>query len=316
MRLSVFHSLLLVSISALALAACGGPTSGTGQAKTEAPMPPVTNIDTELAAKTTASTKPLPLDDNDTLTPVMPMAAPAVSATTTQAIGNADPVSASLEARVARLEQSVGTLRSDYDRIMPAFASLNTTNERIQTLLDEMEADGKIPPVVAASRPVPKVAAPKTAMKVEPSEEEQAMMADEPAMTTAPEKVAPAAAATEAPPSSGLASAVTALRIGEHPDKTRLVLDMDAAAKPTFKYDVDHDEKLLLIDLPSSAWEGKTTGRPNSPLVSGWDVQKGASGGSTLAIQLKKDARVLSSEFLKAEGGEGARLVLDIASGG
>ncbi len=277
-------------------------------------MPPVTNIDTELAAKTTSSTKPLPLDDSDTLTPVMPMAAPTAS-DAVQAVGTGDPVSASLEARVARLEQSVGTLRSDYDRIMPAFASLNTTNERIQTLLDEMEAEGKIPPVVAAARPVPKVSAPKAAMKVEPSEEDQAMMADE-AVMSAPEKVAPAAAAADVPPSSGQSSSVTALRIGEHPDKTRLVLDMDAKAKPSFKYDVDHDEKLLLIDLPASAWAGKTTGRPNSPLVSGWDVQKGPSGGTTLAIQLKKDARVLSSEFLKAGNGEGARLVLDIASGG
>jgi predicted aconitase with swiveling domain len=240
---------------------------------------------------------------------------PVAAAPATE-ITSAPPISSdgTVEERISRLEQSVGALRSDYARIMPAFASLNTTNERIQTLLDEMEADGKIPPVAAAKRPepVPTVAAPLAAMKVQPSEEEMA------ADAIPPQTVAPAAApsSAEPPPAAGLANTVKAVRIGEHGNKTRLVFDLTTTTKPEFSYDLDNGEKLLMVEMPGSAWDGKDSGQPNSPMIAGWNAQKGSTGGSTVVVQLKQNARILSTEFLKAEGGDPSRLVMDIASGG
>lgn len=278
-------------------------------------MPPITEMDAAMAAP---APQPLPLSDTDTLTPVMPVAAPTATTTTTTVTTSAP--AGSVEERIAKLEQSVGSLRADYARIMPAFASLNTTNERIQTLLDEMETDGKIPPNMAANRPAahapaPTVVVPKTAMKVQPSEEDQAMMAE---ADTSPAAVAPAAAPTQeaAAPASGLSNTVTAVRIGEHATKTRLVFDLTSKSKPEFKYDLDNGEKVLMVELPGSAWSGKTVGKPNSPLIAGWNAQKGSAGGSAVAIQLKKDARILSTEFLGSDGKDPSRLVLDIASGG
>jgi hypothetical protein len=321
------RAILLASLSTLTLAACGGSSHTVDANKTAAPMPPITEMDAAMNAPA-----PMPLSSTDTLTPVMPAAtaAPVVA-----------PAAAGLtmEERMAKLEASVNSLRTDYDRIMPAFASLNTTNERIQVLLDEMEAQGSVPAAAAAKRadapaaapaPVvssttttittqtteeaPVVAAPKTAMKTTPTKEEVIVDKTEQTTTTVTtatpvEEKAPAA-------STAAANTVTAVRIGEHGSKTRLVFDLSSKAKPEFKYDLDNTEHLLLVDMPSSAWNAKDTGAPNSPLISSWSAQKSDAGGSSVAIQLKKNARILSTEFLKAEGKDPARLVMDIAAGG
>ncbi len=362
-----FRSVLLVSISALALGACSG-SSGTGQAKSSAPMPPITEMDAAMNAPA-----PQPLSESDTLTPVMPR---AIAGTGGEA----------MEERIARLEQSVNAMQGDYQKIMPAFASLNTTNERIQKLLNQIEREtGKkvaltdAPAPVAAAAPLTTVTTTKTvaapatpivtvtsapakeavpATGVTPAAGTVSRANAEPVKTvteqtttvTTDTVVHSDAATTGAPPlsafkeqptaeearaeaarqtgkaatatqasaalSSGGENAVTGVRIGEHGTKTRLVFDLDGKTKPAFKYDLDNGEHLLLVEMPSSAWTGKSSGTPKSPLVAGWTASAGTSGGSSVAIQLKKDARVLSTEFLKAEGKDPARLVVDIAPQG
>jgi hypothetical protein len=128
---------------------------------------------------------------------------------------------------------------------------------------------------------------------------------------------APAAAPASAPEASATGANVTGVRIGEHGTKTRFVLDLSTKTKPEFKYDLDNAEKLLLVDLPSTGWTGNASGKGGAaaPIVAGWSVQKGSAGGSTLAIQLKKNARILSTQFLPADGKDPARLVMDIAAG-
>lgn len=368
-RTKHFRSVLLVSISALALTACSG-SSGMNQAKTSAPRPPITEMDAAMNAPA-----PQPLDESDTLTPVMPRAmASSVGGET-------------VEERIARLEQSVTAIQGDYQKIMPAFASLNTTNERIQKLLNQIEKEtGKkvalvdAPAPVAAAAPVTTVTTTKTAAtpttpvttvtSVETTKEtvpatgvapaagtvsraepvktvtdatttvttDAVIHSDAATTTSAPPlsafkeqptveqaraeaarqtgKIATETKTADAAPASGGENAVTGVRIGEHGTKTRLVFDLNGKTKPAFKYDLDNGEHLLLVEMPSSAWTGKSTGKPKSPLVEGWTASAGESGGTSVAIQLKKDARVLSTEFLKAEGKDPARLVVDIAPQG
>lgn len=335
-RKNTLRSLLLVSMSSLGLAACG-TSSDTGpmSQKSQAPMPPITEMDAAMAAPA-----PQPLSASDTLTPVLqPAASPDAVTTVTTTTA---PTDAALEARIAKMESTVNSLRSDYDRIMPAFASLNTTNDRIQKLLDEMETDGKMPPgtaenaaatmtmtttTTATAMPVEASAAPVlppagTVSKATPPATQKTMpvtMAP-PVITPVQPAAAPEAAdsvAEKAPaPSDASSNTVTAVRIGEHGDKTRLVFDLTSKTKPDFKYDLDNVEKVLMVNMPSSAWTAKDSGKPNSPMIAGWNAQKGDAGGTAVAVQLKKNARVLSSQFLPAEGKDPARLVMDIASGG
>ncbi len=313
---------LLISISIITLAACSSDNSAPPSPKTAAPMPPITEMD---MAMEKPAPKPLPLAQSDTVTPIEKAAA---------APANPLAPSSSLEERMARLEQNVGALQSDYNRIMPAFATLNTTNERIQTLLDEIEKEtGKRPVIVEASdaevapaeAPKPAVAAerpslsmpPMAGLKAEPEPPKPASAAPVAAAKPAEAQTAAAVKPAAAPTTTAVtaSSTVTGVRIGEHGDKTRIVFDLTAKAKPDFNYDLDNAEKLLLINLPASAWAGAESGKASAaaPLIQGWTVQKEAAG-STLAIQLKKGARVLSTEYLKAEGKDGPRLVVDIAS--
>lgn len=317
-----FKSLVL-SMSVLALAACSGSNETRPQPKTAAPMPPIEEMD---MAMEKPAPQPLPLSQSDTVTPVGALAAPAdplapaVTAPPPVALAPAE----SVEARMQRLEQNVDSLRADYNRIMPAFASLNTTNDRIQTLLDEIEKEtGKRPAVADSSTPVLK----QTTASVVAAPAAPAPGAVSKATVPVPAKVevAPAETAKEAadvkPAAAPTASAesvsstVKGVRIGEHATKTRLVFDLSAKSKPDFNYDLDNTEKLLLVTLPASGWSGPETGKPSasSPLVQGWSVQKGSDGGSTLAVQLKKGAKVLSTEYLAASGKDGPRLVVDIA---
>lgn len=280
---SSFRSTLFFSASLLLLSGCGGSSAP----KTSAPLPPVHN-----ESSAPAASQPVQLNASDTLTPVLPIAM-------------------SVEERIARLEESVGSLRTDYDRIMPAFASLNTTNERIQALLDGMEAEGHVVPANISARPQ---AAPANAVAVPVPAPVAA-----PAAIATPAKAEPVVT-TPAPQAASPAPAdgqVTALRFGEHAGKTRLVFDLKTKTKPAFTYDIDNGEKLLLVDLPGIGWgAASASGKPNSPLVAGWNTQGSPSGGTSVAVQLKKEARILSTEFLPASGNDPARLVVDIASGG
>jgi hypothetical protein len=319
-------------MSVLALASCG--SDGNAQhAKSEAPIPPITEMDAAMAQPA-----PQPLAASDTLTPILPAAGtPQTTTTVTTAapalVAATAPVGVSnVEERIARLEQTVGSLRADYDRIMPAFASLNTTNERIQTLLDEIEKDSghKVgaATVPADNAPATKTEVTTTTAPTAPASFKATQNAMAPAATIKTDTVKPTTvkeeaaepatpAAAAAPEASASGANVTGVRIGEHGTKTRFVLDLSTKTKPEFKYDLDNAEKLLLVDLPSTGWTGNDSGKGGAaaPIVAGWSVQKGAGGGSTLAIQLKKNARILSTQFLPADGKDPARLVMDIAAG-
>jgi hypothetical protein len=125
----------------------------------------------------------------------------------------------------------------------------------------------------------------------------------------APEAIAPAAIA----PAAGAAtSSVRGVRVGEHPDKVRIVLDISGPAK--FSYDIDNTEKLLIIDLPQSTWPTGATGSfDGNALVSGYTAKPSASGGVTLAVELKKPAKLTMSSALEPNESYGHRIVFDVA---
>lgn len=122
--------------------------------------------------------------------------------------------------------------------------------------------------------------------------------------STPPETIAPAAGAAT--------SSVKGVRVGEHPDKVRIVLDVSGPAK--FSYDIDNNEKLLIIDLPQSSWPTGATGSfDGNALVSGYAARPSASGGVTLAVELKKPAKLTMSSALEPNESYGHRIVFDVA---
>jgi hypothetical protein len=124
-----------------------------------------------------------------------------------------------------------------------------------------------------------------------------------------PEAIAPAAIA----PAAGAAtSSVRGVRVGEHPDKVRIVLDISGPAK--FSYDIDNTEKLLIIDLPQSTWPTGATGSfDGNALVSGYTAKPAAAGGGWRAGELEKTTKQNKSSARVPNESYGHRIVFDVA---
>lgn len=205
------------------------------------------------------------------------------------------PTAGSDAERIAALEQAVMALQSDYKAMMPAFNTLITTNDRIQALLDELQKQNG----TAAPAPAPVKAPAAASDSMAQKKEEVAKPAPKPEPAEA-----------QAAPAAGQPM-VAGIRVGEHPGKTRLVLDLSTMTPYTAT--VEGEGRILRIVLPEAAWGVDKAPRGlKSPLVKGWGVQDGPDGGTVLSIDLAKEAKILSRQALKAEGGEPAKIVIDI----
>ena len=107
-------------------------------------------------------------------------------------------------------------------------------------------------------------------------------------------------------------SSVQGLRIGQHPGKTRIVLDV--SGKATFQTSFESGNKVLVVRLPNASWatEPKTKVNGNS-LVLGYDADDYKSG-SVVKISLGAPGRLAYQKALKPSGERGHRIVLDVVA--
>lgn len=124
------------------------------------------------------------------------------------------------------------------------------------------------------------------------------------------------AAALALVPAAAWAAATTVkgVRIGEHKDKTRLVLDLSGPtdARPT----LSPDGRTLAVDLPGAAWSGATTRAiGSSPHISGYEAVSLPEGGVRLTISGKQPLALRDLQRVSPGEGYGHRLVLDVAAG-
>lgn len=108
---------------------------------------------------------------------------------------------------------------------------------------------------------------------------------------------------------------MNAVRIGEHPGKTRIVLDLNA--KADFTADLDNAEKILVVELPGAQWNASAhQSFSDSPLLSAYDVNPSNGGkGSILILKLKGPATILYKAAMAADTGTGQKIVIDIGQG-
>jgi hypothetical protein len=194
------------------------------------------------------------------------------------------------DARFAKLENQVADLRSDFKRfIVPA-----VTGENKDPAIETLEREGKIddfssPGTRVSSSPELPPPAPQVV-----------------------KKEMPAPAAAPAAPVTGSATAVTGVRVGEHPNRTRLVLDVTGPTK--FSSGIDPASNILTVELPQSGWSGAVQESLGaSPLVKGYKAAPSASGGTILTVELKKPAKVVLNESLGPNEVYGHRIVFDVA---
>lgn len=332
MRLLFAPSSFLLRLSCLAaLVSTSGALTGCSDSSApppvtaQAPAPPVAGQNADLSSLSPASIAPGPaplraeegmtghlsmdrqadrLLKNDQTTASM---APTALTLDPAPMESAEPAPVrSTEERLDSLEESVSDLRREFDMLLPS----------IRELIDA----GKAARISAASG-TPAVTSAPSSVVPEPA---PAPVKSPPASASVPEEVKaehkPIAAPHQSSPdktAKALVSnpseiQVTAVRIGTHPDRTRIVLDLSAPA--AFQIDLDNAEHLLLVDLSGAAWKGpdsqNVTGKS---LVSSWSAQSSHEGkGSTAIFQLSAPAKVLASSKLGPQGPYGHRVMIDL----
>lgn len=201
------------------------------------------------------------------------------------------------DARLDRLEQAVQAMRNDFDGVRPSIDRLISIEQDIQDLIGQLETL-----TVSEPAPAPAMAAPQTL---------QAPQTTNNIMPTAQKVAAPKTKAMATPPVTGGVASVYNVRIGTHPGKTRMVLDVNT--KTPFTADLDNGEKILVIDLPNANWTSAMSKTIKNPVIASYKVEKTASGsGSMMIIQLKKNTSIGYQKSLNALSGGGQRLVIDL----
>ena len=163
----------------------------------------------------------------------------------------------------------------------------------------EAAPKGELPPEGAAS---PSSNAP---LNIKPEAKPVSVPA-KPAAKPAPEKKAEAAPIVQPP--AGTAAAMD-IRIADHPDKTRVVLDM--TSKDAGAVSLENNGKTLVIDLSQMKWLGKQSWDADSAqLISGYHMD-----GGKLYVDLMYASQIKSHSVLSPNGDtKNYRLVIDLFS--
>lgn len=103
------------------------------------------------------------------------------------------------------------------------------------------------------------------------------------------------------------------VRFGQHPDKTRMVLEMSAAS--TFRAFVLPNPPRLVVDLPAYDWRVADIGLTGINFVSTLRQGPLQPGIARIVVDLKGSATIRSAFTLPAAQGKPDRLVVDFAPG-
>lgn len=104
---------------------------------------------------------------------------------------------------------------------------------------------------------------------------------------------------------------VLSIRIGPHPDKTRIVIELDQPAP--FRSFILDDPVRLVIDMPGFNWRSGTIARPPGTGIT--DIRQGVlqPGCSRIVIDLSRTSLIQSAFMIPKRDGQPDRLVVDIA---
>lgn len=110
-----------------------------------------------------------------------------------------------------------------------------------------------------------------------------------------------------------VSSSVVNMRMGDYEDKTRLVLDLSAAAK--FDYDLNNVSSVLTVHIDGAEWDLETQRYfDDHPLISSYEVSESRGREVTLEISLKQPSKMIMSGFVRPDNSRGHRIFFDVAA--
>lgn len=122
--------------------------------------------------------------------------------------------------------------------------------------------------------------------------------------------VAVVAAPVAVSPAAWAEPAVVGVRIGEHPDKTRFVVDLTEPV--TFSVFTLADPYRVVVDLPKVDWRAANGTGERSGVIRGFRYGLFTSSKFRIVLDTKSPVVVSRSFLLPATGGKHHRLVLDL----
>lgn len=206
--------------------------------------------------------------------------------------------------RFNRLENAVQGLRSEFESFKPAIVRLVAVESDIQALIKQLD-------MLLQNEPAP-APAPQQPMSP-PTQLSPADQAQPPQPMAAPAPSPAPAPAPQPTASTGGSSIISAIRVGEHSDKIRLV--MDASQKTPFNVDFDNQENLLIIELPEAKWTAaRSQSFARSPVLQSYSVEDINNGnGSRVIMTMKKSTQVLKQQALPPGTNPNYRIYLDLS---
>jgi hypothetical protein len=110
---------------------------------------------------------------------------------------------------------------------------------------------------------------------------------------------------------SGAHAAVNKVRIGEYPEKVRLVLDLSAPT--SFKVYEKDDNTAIIIDLPNVEWGTVKQWSAKMPhVLKSFKVESLKEGGARVYMEAKKQMSVFHRDALGPETQKGHRIYIDL----
>ncbi len=212
--------------------------------------------------------------------------------------------------RLDRLERSMQDLRNEFDSVRPSIRRLMGVENDIQRLVNELRSLTKDPAFKQTRReptpiPAPIMVTPQIVTKTQTPAVSQTTM---PKAITSPKTNFQS---KNPPPMTSGKPTVYDVRIGEHPGKTRIVLDTNA--KADFNVDIDNNENIMVVDIPSANWTAPVTRNfAKAPYISSYKAEPNGDG-YLLVFQLKRDVSLASKTDIGGTNG-GRRIVLDITA--
>lgn len=202
--------------------------------------------------------------------------------------------------RINRLERAMQDMRNDFETVKPSIKRLMDIEGDLQNLLGELRRlsnnTAPAPAPAMAQNNAPTNITPPAAAAPTP------MASSRSKPTTYVKKSAP-------PVTDGTAT-VFDVRVGTHPDKTRIVLDVNA--KTPFNVDIDNGEKIMLVDLPGAKWSAANSKSFNKKAIARSYTVETTDDGVLLAFQLKRAANVAYQKDIPAVSGSARRIVIDL----
>lgn len=224
-----------------------------------------------------------------------------------------------IQALIQQLEAITGTSNNQpYDDtyntpIYPEASNLPPIPQDIPADENAASQQAALAPITTPSGPIAQEQAEfDDGSPYDPAGESLPPVAPAPSAAATPPPAAPMQAPQVITPPAVTASSVMDIRIGEHPGKTRIVLDV--RGKTGFTADLDNQEKIMVVELTEAGWSAaaqKTLSA--SPLIASYRIEALDNGGTLLIVQLKKSAAI-SYKGAMDDPGKGQRLIIDLTA--